>query len=112
MTFKRGSFVSYGGRAAEVQGVQPFTLPSGHTVDCLVLVHTGQPRGLVRVPLDRVADTVRPISKAEAEHMDANVVGAVTRSQNAMQRARAAAAAKAADYGRMGALAKARNQAA
>jgi hypothetical protein len=112
MTFKRGSFVSYGGRAAEVRGVQPFTSPSGHTVDCLVLIHTGQPRGVVRVPLDRVADNVRPISKREAEHMDAHIVAAVTRVQSAMQRARAAAAAKAADYGRLGGLTKARNRAA
>jgi len=112
MTFKRGSFVSYGGRAAEVQGVQPFASASGHTIDCLVLVLTGQPRGVVRVPLDRVADTVKRVSKREAEHLDANVQPARTHSQNAMQRARAAAAAKAADYGRMGALAKARSQAA
>ena len=110
--FKRGSFVAYAGRAAEVMGVQPFTLPSGRSIDCLVLVHTGPPRGLVRVPLDRVADTVRPISKREAEHLDANVQPTRTHAQNKMQKIRAAAAAKAADYGRLGGLTKARTRAA
>jgi hypothetical protein len=112
MQLKRGSLVAYAGRAAEVQGVQPFTLPSGRSIDCLVLIYTGVPRGVVRVPLARVSDTVRRISKREAEHLDANVQPALTHAQNKMQKIRAAAAAKAADYGRLGGLTKASNRAA
>lgn len=112
MTFKRGSHVAYAGRAAVVQGVMPFTLPSGRSIDCLVLVHTGPPRGLVRVPLERVADTVRRITKREADKLDAHIPEVVWRGRNRMQKARATAAAKAADFGRMGGLAKARAAAA
>lgn len=112
MTFKRGSLVAYAGRAAVVQGVMPFTLPSGRAIDCLVLLYTAAPRGVVRVPVDRVAEAVRAISKREAEHLDANVQPARTHAQNKLQKARAAAAAKAADYGRMGGLTKARGRAA
>lgn len=108
MTFKRGSFVAYAGRAAVVQGVMPFTLPSGRSVDCLTLIHTGAPKGVVRVPLERVADTVRRISKREAALLDANIPPVGWIGANRMQKARAAAAAKMADYGRMGGLAKAR----
>ncbi len=111
MGFRRGSFVSYGGRAAEVMGVQPFTLPSGHCVDVLVLLHTAAPRGIVRVPVDRVADNVRKISKREAAYLDENIQPVRTRIENQLQRARAAAAAKAADFGREGALRRARSRA-
>lgn len=112
MTFKRRSLVAYAGRAAEVQGVMPFTLPSGRAIDCLVLTYTGGPKGIVRVPVDRVADTVRRISKREAAHLDANIPPVVWAGASRMQKARAAAAARAADYGRMGGLAKAKAAAA
>ncbi len=112
MTFKRGSLVSYGGRAAEVQGVQPFTLPSGRSIDCLVLLYTAQPRGIARIPVERVADNVQRITAKQAAAMDANPVSPVFRILSKAQRAKSEAERlqRQADFGRNGGLTKARNR--
>ncbi len=101
-----GDFVSYAGRAFRVRSLRVVVLEDAH-FEALELAHTGYPMGVVFVPLHRVASTVARISKNEAVALDAAVPAVVTFAQSRMQKARAAQAAKVADWCRMGGIAKA-----
>ena len=109
--FKRGERVAYSGRAGRVRGVVSPSV-SGPRLEALEIEHTGGAKGSVFVPLHRVPEAVKPISKHEAEHMDATIAPVATTRQNRMARIRAAHAAKQSLWGSMGAHAKARNRAA
>lgn len=110
MTFKRGEYVAYlGRRAGRVLGVQPVEA-AGARLDALAIALTASRGAVVHVPLHRVESTVKRITKHEAAFLDEHVPAAMSFAQNRMMKARAAAAAKAADYGRMGAIARAANK--
>ena len=113
MAFRSGDFVAYLGRAGRVRGVESVDV-AGIRLDALVIVHTALPRGVVHVPLRRVANTVKRISAAEVARMDETIVPPITYQQSRLQKARAAKQAKGVfvEFGRLGALAKARNRAA
>lgn len=113
MTFRSGDLVAYLGRAGRVSGVESVEA-AGVRLDALVIVHTALPGATVHIPLRRVAHAVKRISAAEAARLDENVVVPITYQQSRMQKARAAKQAKGVfvEFGRLGAIARARTRAA
>jgi RNA polymerase-interacting CarD/CdnL/TRCF family regulator len=110
MAFKRGEYVAYHGqRAGRVLGVKPVDV-AGSRLDALAIALTASPGAVVHVPLRRVEASVTRITKREAALLDEHAAPVRTFTQNKMMRARAAKAAKALDFARMGGLAKAAKQ--
>jgi hypothetical protein len=116
MTFRRGEFVSYGGRAGRVHGVESVDV-AGVRLDALTIVHTGSPRAVVHVPLRRAANAVKRITEAQAMAMDECIEAPVTMRKTRLQKAAqqnklTAIRERMAEFGRLGGLTKAKNRAA